>query len=390
MQLTPNGMMTLKARSLLTAIVIAASGLPAAASAVTPMPVGLYVGNPNGNDTGLMAKFQSDWDASVRQLRQQPQFFGTFSDFTQDWSQWGANAGWTAWSFNNSGRVAGLKPVIGIKLSTGAYWGHQADAFREIIAGQHDQVYRDVVAGWRDHGFTELRFRISYEFDGNFMPDNFGSDAATLALWRQAFAHVADVMHAVPGVRVMVVWNPADINWSPNSIADAYPGDRYVDVIASDLYSSLYPLSLRDWSGGPDAATPAAWAQSAVNRAHFWDYPGATQWNTYGSGWGLVQALAFAQAHNKPFGLGETGVGGDNVKNGLADDPQFPAYLKTRFTAFVAQGGVLDHVVIWDFNAGDGNWRFSGVPAKAATAAAWAAFVAPLAGAPAAAPKRRQ
>ncbi len=370
-------MIKMKPAALLTALALAALSLPSNAPASTPVPVGLYVGNPNGNDNTAMGKFQSDWDASVRQLQQQPQFFGTFTDFSQDWSQWPGNAGWTAWSFNRSGRGAGLKPVIGIKLSTNAYWGHQADAFREIIAGQHDQVYRDVVTNWRSNGYTELRFRISYEFDGNFMPDNFGGDTATLALWRQAFAHVADVMHAVPGVKVLIVWNPADINWAANSVADAYPGDAYVDVVASDIYSVLYPVSLHDWSGGPDAPGMQVWMQSAANRVHFWDYPGANQWTTYGSGWGLVQALNFALTHHKPFGVSETGVGGDNVKIGLVDDPQFPAYLRNRLGGFVAQGGVVDHVIVWDYDAGDGKWRFTGVPAKAATAAAWTAAVAP-------------
>lgn len=339
------------------------------------VPYGLYTGNPNGNDRAAMTTFQHDWDASVRQLRRPPQFFGTFTDFGLDWHLWPENAGWTAWSWTQSGRAKGLKPVIGIKLSTNAYWNRQGDAFREIIAGVHDQVYRDVVIKWRDGGYRELRFRISYEFNGGFMPDNFGQDAATLALWRQAFAHVADVMHAVPGVKVLVVWNPADINWAAHAMPDAYPGDRYVDVIASDLYSSLYPHSLHDWSGGPDASSIAAWSKRDANRVHFWDYPGATQWSLTGGGWGLVQALAFARAHHKPFALGETGVGGDNVKTGPADDPRFPAYLNERLNDFVEQGGVIDHVIIWDYNAGDGAWRFTGVPGKSATAAAWTAFV---------------
>jgi len=351
-----------------------------ATSRAAALPIGLYVGNPNGNEAAPMARFQSDWDASVGQLQRSPQFFGTFVDFGKDWNEWASNARWTAWSFNQSGRTAGMKPVIGIKLSTNAYWNRQSDAFREIIAGQHDQAYRDVVAAWRDQGFTELRFRISYEFDGGFMPDNFGNDAATLALWKQAFAHVADLMHAVPGVKVLIVWNPADINWTSHALPDAYPGDSYVDVIASDIYSALYPLSLHDWSGGPDAATPAVWMQSVTNRSHFWDHPGATPGSTDGSGWGLVQALALALAHHKPFALGETGVGGDDVKTGLSDDPQFPAYLSARLNDFVAQGGVVDHVIIWDYDAGDGKWRFTGVPAKAATAAAWTALAEPAAG----------
>ncbi len=363
-----------------------------AAQAAMPLRYGLYVGNPNGSDPIPMAKFQADWDASVKQLRRPPEFFGTFVDFGQDWSRWPDNAGWSAWSWAKSGRATGLKPVIGIKLSTNAYWNRQSDAFREIIAGTHDQVYRDVVSKWRDAGFHELRFRVSYEFDGGFMPDNFGHDAATLDLWRRAFAHVADVMHAVPGVRVLIVWNPANINWAAHSMPDAYPGDRYVDIIASDLYSALYPHSFHDWTGGPDALNLVAWAHSDVNRAHFWDYPGATQWSKVGGGWGLVQALDFALAHHKPFALGETGVGGDNLKTGPADDPLFPTYLRRRLTDFVARGGVVDHVIIWDYNAGDGAWRFTGVPAKAKTAAAWTAFVSagPRPGQPSTSRRARQ
>ncbi len=352
-----------------------ASAVFTGAEAAPGIPYGLYVGNPNGSDEAAMARFQSDWDASVGQLKRRPAFFGTFTDYGQDWDNWPSNAGWTAWSFNQSGRARGIKPVIGIKLSTNAYWGHQTDAFREIIAGKHDQVYRDVVSNWRDAGFKVLRFRISYEFDGSFMPDNYGYDAATLSLWKQAFAHVADVMHAVPGAHVLIVWNPADINWTSHALPDAYPGDRYVDVIASDIYSLLYPLSMHDWSGGSDAPNIAVWAGNDANRVHFWDYPGATQWSKTSSGWGLVQALDFALSRHKRFAICETGVGGDDVSTGPANDPLFPAYLRARLNRFRAKGGVVDHTIIWDYNASDGAWRFTGVPAKAATAAAWTAFV---------------
>ncbi|MBB4152259.1 hypothetical protein GGQ80_000135 [Sphingomonas jinjuensis] len=350
---------------------------PAATQQAGWMPYGLYVGNPNGNDGNAMAWFQSQWDASVKQLQRQPQFFGTFTDYSQDWSQWKSNAGWFAWSFNQSQRVAGMKPVIGIKLSTNAYWNRQADAFREIIAGQHDQTYRDVVTAWRDAGYSELRLRISYEFNGNFMPDNFGNTPEMLDLWKRAFAHVADVMHAVPNVKVLVVWNPTNINWAGNSIAGAYPGDQYVDVIASDVYSTMYPLSLRDWSTNRDAANLTEWMANSANRIHYWDHPGATQWTTDGAGWGMVQALDFALAHRKPFGISETGVGGDNIKTGLSDDPEFPAYLRNRLAGFVDKGGTIDHVIIWDYNASDGAWRFTGVADKTKTAAAWTAFLAP-------------
>jgi len=184
-------------------------------------------------------------------------------------------------------------------------------------------------------------------------------------------------MHAVPNVKVLVVWNPANINRSENPVADAYPGDRYVDVIASDIYSSLYPFGYHDWSGGAEAKTLAEWARNPANRIHFWDHPGGTPWTVDGNGWGMVQALDFALAHRKPFAISETGVGGDDSKTGLANDPEFPAYLRNRLSDFAARGGTIDHVVIWDYDASDGAWRFTNVPAKAATAAAWTAFVKP-------------
>lgn len=339
------------------------------------IPFGVYVGNPNGNDAASMAVFQRQWDASVRPFARRPRFFESFVDYGQDWKDWPSNAGWMAWSWRQSKRSDGLLPVIGIKLSTNAYWNRQQDAFRELIAGQHDEVYRGVAIKWRDAGFRELRFRISYEFNGNFMPDNFGKDDATLVLWRRAFAHVADILHGVPGVKILVVWNPASINWAAHPVGDAYPGDQYVDVIASDLYSRVYPLSLRDWTTGHDAPDAAAWAASPANRIHFWNHPGATEWSADSSGWGLVQALAFALAHRKPFAISETGIGSVGPATGPADDPYFSAYLRARLDSFSRGGGTIDHVIIWDYNASDGAWRFTGVAAKAATAAAWRAFV---------------
>jgi hypothetical protein len=358
-------------------LIVTAAASPAATSASWIPPYGLYVGNPNSNDAAEMTVFQGRWDASIKQLGRPPQFFGTFTDFSQDWLQWRSNAGWTAGSFNNSKRVSGMKPVIGIKLSTNAYWGKQNDAFREIISGKRDDVYRGVVNAWRENGYKELRFRISYEFNGNFMPDNFGNDAETLSLWKQAFAHVADVMHAVPDVKVLIVWNPANINFSGNSVVDAYPGDQYVDVIANDIYSRQYPLSMVDWSTNAKAATLKDWFSNPANRIHFWDFPGATENTAVGSGWGLVQAMNFALARRKPFGISESGVGGDDVKTGPSDDPQFPSYLTSRLSDFVKRGGTVDHVIIWDYDAGDGKWRFTGVPTKSATAAAWTTFVNP-------------
>jgi len=94
----------------------------------------------------------------------------------------------------------------------------------------------------------------------------------------------------------------------------------------------------------------AKWRDAGFN------YPSATQWSKTGAGWGLVQALNFALSRHKRFAIGETGVGGNNVRTGPADDPLFPAYLRARLEGFRAKGGVVDHTIVWDYNAGDGAW----------------------------------
>ena len=82
--------------SLAVLTVAAQAPIPAPLS---PIPIGIYVGNPDGNVLAKMQAFQQQWDATVTQLRRSPAFFETFVDYGLEWSQWPSNAGWTAWSW---------------------------------------------------------------------------------------------------------------------------------------------------------------------------------------------------------------------------------------------------------------------------------------------------
>jgi hypothetical protein len=217
--------------------------------------------------------------------------------------------------------------------------------------------------------------------DGNFMPWYMGDDAATVADWVAAFQHLSKLMKAEgtkDSANVQIVWNPADINWTNQPVTSAYPGDQYVDVIAADAYSPVYPLDLYDWSAdnGSVDSSIGQWMASAINREHYWTYPSADQWNPTGqagTGWSLLDTIALAEAHGKPIAVAETGAGGNGTTDGPVDDPAFPAWLASE----LSQPGApkVAFVNIWDAQVSDGNWDFSSANAdKPLEAAAWARY----------------
>jgi len=365
-------------------------------SASARCPIGVYAGNPNGNDATAEASFESNFNNFVLNMGgARPATMNAFTDFGQDPSLWAGNAEWTAWSWAKSPVVGtSITPVIGIPMSDNAHWAGNAagwtndDFFKGIVSGAYDADYKGVVDAWANHGFKTMELRLGYEMDGGFMPWFMGDDASTQSDWVKAFQHLSTLMRreaTALGVTAKVVWNPADINWTNQSVQAAYPGDAYVDVIAADAYSPLYPKDLYDWAkddGTVDASIQQWWANLA-NREHFWSHPNATQWghNGTGNGFGLEDAIAMAKEHGKPLALSETGAGGNGTTTGPVDEADFPKWLAAELAGAQSQGVTIDHVNIWDAQLGDGNWDFSSPnAAKPLEAAAWAKYFGAIPG----------
>lgn len=344
----------------------------------TPFPLGVYVGNPNGNDPTAEAAFQSQYNAFVKDMGgARPQFMDTFTDFSQDPSQWGANASWDAWSWAMSGNDyvgpgSGTVPVVGVPLaSNDGGWGNVDTFYQQIIAGDYDADYKAIVDAWATNGYKTVQFRVGYEFNGNFMawgPGNSSSPTVD-ADFISAFQHVANLIHqegAADGITAQVVWNPADINWDSVAPTQLYPGNQYVDIISTDAYSPAYPLDLTTWSSatastpGPQAASPSAWAASTTDLEHYWQYSDGTQWNPLGgSGWSMQDAIEFAKENDKPLSISETGAGSNGSGLGPNDDPAFVEWLASALTTAEADGVTIQNVDIWDTDVSDGSWGFS-------------------------------
>ncbi len=319
------------------------------------LPLGAYVGNPTVRDPTSEAAFEQRFNEFTAAVGRAPTFLDTFTDFSNGWSGMVPSAEFDAESFAASPLAQNTTPVIGIPLATTADWGQQPalGTFADIAAGKYDDVYRGIVEAWRDNGYTAPYMRIGWEMDGNYMPWSMGDDANSVAAWKAAFRHVADVIHSVPGTDAKVVWNPAITNNNSVPVDQSYPGDDVVDVVGLDIYSPTYPYD------------------STVTEQQYWDHPSASQYHPDGQpggpGWGMADTLAFATAHDKPVGIAETGAGGDG-SHGPTDDPALPAYLDARLTA--PGGPQVAFVNVWDTTQSDGDWHFSG-GAKPLESAAW-------------------
>ena len=352
----------------------------------TKYTLGVFTGNPNGNDADAEARFESQFQSFVTAMGgATPVTMNAFTDFRGAPSTWAGNAGWTAWSWSRSPVVGtAIVPVIGIPMSDNQHWADgpagstNVDFFRAITAGQFDADYKGIVDSWVGAGFMTLNLRLGYEMNGAFMPWYMGNDPASQSAWTDAFRHLSVLMKseaARVGATANIVWNPTDINWTNQPTAATYPGDQYVDIVSVDAYSPTYPLDLYDWhrNDGSSAASLAEWAADPVNRTHFWTYPGANQWNQTGTGvgFGIREAAALAAAHGKQLAVSETGSGNNGSTTGPVDDPAFPIWLAGELARAEAQGVSIAYVNIWDSAEQDGDWSFANKPQATA---AWRQF----------------
>lgn len=332
----------------------------------TKFPLGFYSSNPNGSDAGANATFETNYDSFTNAMGARPQFMDSFVDFSQDPSQWASNAGWSAWSWAQTGSAyvgpgSGTTPVVGVPMASSVGdWGNVDTFYQQIVAGQYDADYAGIVDAWAGQGYKTIDLRLGYEFDGNFMPWGPGNSSSptTNADFVKAWQHLADVVHAEgikQHVTVNTVWNPADINYSSTDVMSLYPGSHYVDIIGTDSYSPEYALDNTNWktanSGGivSTSGTPSA-AQQAINNAHYWTYSNASQYNVEGqagTGWSMQQAIELAKETGKPLGIAETGTAQDpNFANWLAQELSQPGAPQVAF------------VNIWSTDQSDGKWGF--------------------------------
>jgi hypothetical protein len=162
-------------------------------------------------------------------------------------------------------------------------------------------------------GETDAVFRLGWEFGGSDMPWSAGSDPTAFAqYWQQ----IVTTLRTIPGQHFKFDWNGGGGSSWP--IAEAYPGDTYVDYVTGDVYDQSWDPA----TGYGDNTATAAGYQAAWK-----DWLPNLNW-----------MARFANEHGKPLGFPEWGDTIRSDGHGGGDDPyyiqQMYVWMSTHNVAF--------------------------------------------------------
>lgn len=118
-----------------------------------------------------------------------------------------------------------------------------------IINGDYDN-YIDKFADKMKTYTDTVIIRFMHEFEGNWYPWSLTANNQDPDLYVAAFRRVVDRFRARGATKVKWMWC-LNSDYFPyrfyNWVVPAYPGDNYVDIVASDIYNNHYPPALPWW-----------------------------------------------------------------------------------------------------------------------------------------------
>jgi hypothetical protein len=191
-----------------------------------------------------------------------------------------------------------------------AYGGTLAQGASGAYNGEFQLLAENMVASGQGSSVLMLGWSPTSS-DAPWSVSTSAEAAQYTAYWQQ----IVETMRAVPGAHFAFEWDAGQVGGVIPSY-EAYPGDDYVDIIATEAFDNTTPRP-----GTTDR----------------WD---AVVSGSYGPGW----ASSFAARHHKAFMIAEAGCDPDVASGGGGDDP---AFVQDLLTFSAAQHATA--VVIWDF-----------------------------------------
>jgi hypothetical protein len=178
-----------------------------------------------------------------------------------------------------------------------------APTMADGATGAYNPHFRALARDLVQYGRADAVIRLGWEFNGNWYAWSAAPDpGAFVAYWRQ----IVRTMRAVPGSRLRFEWAPVLGQSSMARVEDAYPGDRFVDLVGMTVYDI-------DWRPGKN--TPARrWL-------NVFEQP-------YGPSW----LEAFAASRGKPIAISEWGLVLREDGLGYGDNPHFLEQMHAWFT----------------------------------------------------------
>jgi hypothetical protein len=283
---------------------------PAKPPAVAPTPVslGVYAG------PGALATAQAFATRNGVQVHYALDFINDTSWNEISDPQWTLQQ-WTGTSFHMVFAVPML-PETGANLASGA-------------AGAYDAEFASLATNLVAAGFGSSTLMLGWD---PLQPGTAweATSPAKVTDYRTYWRDIVTTMRSVNGANFAFEWdggNPTE-NRSPSSV---YPGDAYVDLVATDAFDNVVPV--------PDESRWTSQAQA-----------------TYGGDW----FSQFALSHKKPLAIAKWGLVPATVAGGGGDDAKFV----TQLTNWCASHHAA-MAVVWDY----GIWAIDGPTFPAAASA---------------------
>jgi len=104
----------------------------------------------------------------------------------------------------------------------------------EVNSGAYDPCFRDVARRFKAFGHP-IWLRLWWEFNGTWMLWSYNS--ANAKPFIDAWRRVVGIFESVGADNTMFVWSPDEDYYAPDTRQVGYPGDAYVDWVASDSYN---------------------------------------------------------------------------------------------------------------------------------------------------------
>ncbi len=358
--------MTLSRRSFVTGLglTLAAPSIDRAAGSPPKMIAYCSLESSNYNMDYSGGTFVlEDWKANVAAWAAatgtQPDGYQCFcnTEYTNPASAAGmASAAWdyaNGFAWGNANGVPLSCVLTAVELASpanGASFSANIPALQDVIAGQWDTYYQQVVQQFAGNGCKLLYVRVRWEENGNWYVGWQGrSQQYQWTTWVAAFEHVANVLHAAGqtyGITVKVILNPSAIVSSGAYALGVTPSRGTVDIAGLDPYSSYIQGDHRR-SAAPAPARPRstppgirrlARPRASLSRNPQVPAPTAGACSTTSNGrsrWACHLAIC------------ESGDGTGGAPYGFANDPDWPTYLASRLAIAASEGVPVEFWSIW-------------------------------------------
>jgi hypothetical protein len=200
--------------------------------------------------------------------------------------------------WDGSGPTSGPGAGTPVSLATGA-------------TGAYNSYFTALAQNLVSRGMANRTIiRLGWEFNGGWYTwraDTQAKAVSFAAYWQQ----IVTAMRAVPGASgLQFCWNGAN-GWSAYPLANAWPGDAYVDYVGVDFYDQSWANNTYPYPAGVTASEILARQQNA------WIATAGTNDN------GLAWWRDFAIAHDKPLSIPEWGLCYRSDNHGGLDNPYF-------------------------------------------------------------------